>query len=134
MFFLFPFGFLIPLIFILLAIKIGTRIFREFFHNLDGPERRRPWLPGFRPGARFPFRNLWPYQPQNMEAYIFRLAYKMKGRVTLSDVVLETGLNLKSAEETMNSMVDNVRVCMEVDERGWVVYEFPEIISRFEGD
>ena len=69
-----------------------------------------------------------------MEAYIFRLAYKMKGRVTLSDVVLETGLNLKSAEETMNSMVDNVRVCMEVDERGWVVYEFPEIISRFEGD
>ncbi|MBA7660000.1 hypothetical protein ES703_67999 [subsurface metagenome] len=134
MFFLFPFGFLIPLIFILLAIKIGTRIFREFFHNLDGPERRRPWFPGFQPGSRFPFRNLWPHQPQNMEAYIFRLAYKMKGRVTLSDVVLETGLNLKSAEETMNSMVDNVRVCMEVDERGWVVYEFPEIISRFEGD
>ena len=134
MFFLFPFGFLIPIIFILIAVKIGTVIFREFFRDLDNTDRQNPLIPGRRSGYRFKLRNPKSQKPQNMEAQIFRIAYKLKGRVTISDIVLETGLNLKSAEETMNGMVDGIRVCMEVDERGLVVYEFPEIISRFEGN
>jgi len=35
------------------------------------------------------------------------------------------------AEELIQGMVDNSRVRMEVDDRGMVIYEFPEIMERF---
>ncbi len=133
MFFWFPFSFLIPIIFILFAVKIGTRIFREFFRDLDDTEGPYHWFPKRRSGSGLNLKNFKSKKPQDIEALIFRIAYKLKGRITISDIVLETGLNLKSAEETVNGMVDGIRVCMEVDERGLVVYEFPEIISRLEG-
>jgi len=63
---------------------------------------------------------------------IYKLAYKLKGRVTVSDIVIETGIGVKEAEELIQSMVDNQRVRMEVDENGMLVYEFPEIIARIE--
>ncbi|MBN2553809.1 MAG: hypothetical protein JXB06_13610, partial [Spirochaetales bacterium] len=63
---------------------------------------------------------------------IFRAAYKHEGRLTVSDIVLETDLGLKEAEEVINGMVDGTHVRMEVEDSGLVVYEFPEIISRFE--
>jgi hypothetical protein len=47
---------------------------------------------------------------------------------------VETGLDLEQAEKVIESMVDGMRVRMEVDERGVVVYEFPEIIMRFENE
>ena len=68
------------------------------------------------------------------EAQIFKLAYRLKGKLTLSDIVVETGLGLSEAEEVVEAMVDNVHVRMEVDERGMVLFEFPEIIRRFEDD
>jgi hypothetical protein len=69
---------------------------------------------------------------RSVEATIFKLAYRMRGRITLSDIILETGLNMKDAEEHINRMVDGIRVVMEVDVKGLVVYEFPEIIARYE--
>jgi hypothetical protein len=69
---------------------------------------------------------------RNVEAAIFDLAYRMRGRITLSDIILETGLSMKQAEEHINRMVDGIRVTMEVDVKGLVVYEFPEIIARFD--
>ena len=39
---------------------------------------------------------------------------------------------IREAEEAINSMVDGTHVRMEVEDTGLVVYEFPEIISRFE--
>ena len=69
----------------------------------------------------------------SQDARIFKLAYKLKGRVTLSDIVVETGLNLQDAEQLIESMVDNAHIRMEVDDKlGTVTYEFPEIIRRFE--
>ncbi len=67
------------------------------------------------------------------EARIFRLALRLKGRLTVSDVVIETGLNLQQTEELLEGLVDSIHVRMEVDDRGMVTYEFPEIIRRFEG-
>ena len=57
----------------------------------------------------------------------------MKGRLTLSDIVIATNLNLKDAEQVIESMVDGIHVTMEVKDNGRVVYEFPEIIARYEG-
>jgi hypothetical protein len=67
-----------------------------------------------------------------VESAIFALAYRHKGRITLSDIIVETGLGIREAEQVANGMVDGIRVRMEVRENGLVVYEFPEIIARFE--
>lgn len=130
MFFFFPFGILIPFLLIFLALRFGTRLFQDFFRGgrLDSQGR---WIPGS--GARNPLDMFRPQRSQSLEARIFRAAYKQRGRLTVSDVVIETGLGIKEAEELINGMVDGLRVRMEVDDRGLVVYEFPEIISRFEG-
>jgi hypothetical protein len=135
MFFLFPFGILIPALLIFLLFRFGSRFLSDFFHGPDDRERRGRWIDGgsySRPQGRF---GGWSgSRQQSLEARIFRVAYKRKGRLTISDVVLETGLSIKEAEGTVNAMVDGIRVRMEVDERGLVVYEFPEIMARFEGD
>ena len=47
-----------------------------------------------------------------LENRIFRLAYRLGGRLTVSD------------------LVDNSRVTIEVRDDGLVFYEFPEIIDR----
>ncbi len=133
MFFLFPFSFLIPILFIFVAVRVGTWIFHEFFREFDDPYKKS-WLTGSRFGPRFNFGNPRIGKLQGVEARIFRLAYKLKGRITISDIVLETGLDVKSAEETINKMVDGLRVRMEIDENGLVMYEFPEIIARFKGN
>ncbi len=131
MFFFFPFVFLIPIVVVLLAVKYGSRIFRDIFRELDNPGQWRRELSGrsFRKEAgRSRLR-----RSEGLETRIFRLAYKLKGRITISDIVLETDLSVQEAEETANKMVDGLRVRMEIDDRGLVVYEFPEIISRFKG-
>jgi len=129
MFFFFPFGILIPFVLIFVALRFGGRLFQDLFRGrLDSQGR---WIPGT--GGGNPLDLLRAPRGQSLEARIFRAAYKQRGRLTVSDVVIETGLGIKEAEELINGMVDNLRVRMEVDERGLVVYEFPEIIDRFEG-
>ncbi len=71
------------------------------------------------------------HEARNLQVRIYKLAYKLEGRITVSDIVVETGLDAKEAEETIQAMVDNQRVRMEVQEDGVVVYEFPELLSRF---
>jgi hypothetical protein len=130
--FFFPFGFLIPALFIFLAIRFGMRLFHDAMRRHErlkdgrgGQGLGRSWLDG----------TLGPFyggRLQTMEARVFRAAYKMKGRLTVSDIVLETGLTVSESEELANSMVDGMRVRMEVNDDGLVFYEFPEIIARFE--
>ncbi len=71
---------------------------------------------------------------ESQQVSIYKLAYRLKGRLTVSDIVIETGMDVKAAEELIQSMVDNQRVRMEVDDQGMLVYEFPEIIARLEQD
>lgn len=126
MFFLFgyPFIFLIPLFLFFFVFRAGGRIFRSF-------DRRRPDPLDEQHGFHDPYRSLYRRRG-NIESQIFKLAYQRKGRLTVSDVVIETGLGIDEAERLIQGMVDNARVRMEVNDRGLVVYEFPEILSRFE--
>ncbi|HEC61494.1 MAG TPA: hypothetical protein ENI27_04500 [bacterium] len=67
-----------------------------------------------------------------LQVTVFRLAAGNNGRLTLSDVIVETGLDLGIAEKLMDRMVDGTHVRIEVNDRGMIFYEFPEIISRTE--
>jgi len=136
MFFMFPiFAFwplLIPLIIFFIVFRLGPRIFRGLFRDLERSQGR----------SRFDYyprdlsgRQSHGYYGRDLESVVFSLAYRRKGRITVSDVIVETGLGMRDAEEFINGMVDGIRVRMEVDEdRGFVVYEFPEIIERFENE
>jgi hypothetical protein len=107
----------------------GRRFLRRWRNDADEAERRpqeerRPlrWLaPGLTALRTAP----------DPEARVFRLAYKRRGRITVSDAVIDLGLSIQQAEELLNSLVDDLRVRMEVTPNGLVVYEFPEILARF---
>lgn len=43
-------------------------------------------------------------------------------------------MSIREAEEAINRMVDGLLVRMEVEDSGMVIYEFPEIISRFKNE
>lgn len=60
---------------------------------------------------------------------IMRLALDHGGVLTVTDVVLATGISMKQAEQTLNEMVDGFRVKMEVTDSGIVHYEFTELIG-----
>ncbi len=68
----------------------------------------------------------------SIEKQILKLAFEKKGILTVTDVVMETGLSISKAEETLNSMVDGFRVDMRVKDSGIVVYAFTEIIDEEE--
>jgi hypothetical protein len=120
------FAFLIPALFIFLIFRFGMRFFHELFNN---PSRLNFWDRGwlYDKGS---FSHL--PRSRSIQGRIFRAALKHSGRLTISDIVLETDLSIRDAEEQINSMVDGTHVRMEVGDDGLVVYEFPEIISRFE--
>ena len=125
------FGLIFPLFFIFIVFRILRRIFHSSTRDIESRLNRE----------RFPSRHdgfdmvtSYPAAPKTdgYEAKIFRLALQMKGRLTLSDIVIGTNLSLKEAERVIDDMIDGVHVTMEVDDKGHVIYEFPEIISRFE--
>lgn len=99
------------------VLRAGSTLIRN---RRDGvfPYQNNPFFPGTGPG--------------DLEAKVFQLAYKLKGSITVSDIVIETGLSVHEAESLVQGMVDNSRVRMEVNDNGLVTYEFPEIISRFD--
>jgi hypothetical protein len=110
------------------------RIFRDLFDDdyLSSDWKRftgsSPFTRSFK-RPKFRIKN-----SDDAEHQIFRLANKLKGKLTISDIVINTGLGIKEAEEVMNKLVDGMRIRMEVDDRGIVIYEFPEIIARYEED
>ena len=64
---------------------------------------------------------------------ILHLALKNGAFLTVTDVVIETGLHIKKAEKILNQMVDNIRVIMEVNESGIIVYKFVEVADQIAG-
>jgi hypothetical protein len=124
----FPFLFLLPLFFAAVAVRAGS----HFFRSWDSSDRRA--FPGSRPGSGDFLTDAFgsPRGGRSPEARVFQLARKLGGRLTVSDVVIDLGVDVKDAEELLQGLVDNVRVRMEIDDNGRVTYEFPEIIDRFE--
>lgn len=106
-------------------IVIGVRLLRRFLNYAGREDEDTADLPPLLKSRQ---------SPENRESRIFKLADRMKGRVTLSDIVLETGMGLKEAESFIKGMIDGTYVTMEVTDNGKIVYEFPEIISRYEDD
>ncbi len=116
---------LFPLLFIFFIARAASRFFRT-------TRRRELDVDRY---VEEPLRSIGTPRTQNSyEARIFKLAYRLKGRITVSDVVVETGLDVAEAESVMQSMIDNTHVRLEVDDNGILTYEFPEIIRRFESE
>lgn len=68
--------------------------------------------------------------PGDADAVIYRLAKKLNGRLTVSDVIVATGMSSDRAEQLLQQMVDGLRVRMEVSPDGLVIYEFVELMSE----
>ncbi len=118
------------IILVFMVVGLAMRVLRRFFLKSDrhSPSRSLPFeddflLPGLN-GFNSPYEGL--------ENRIFKLAYDLKGRLTLSDVVIGTSLTMREAEDYLNRMVDSSHVRMEVEDDGTILYEFPEIRRRFE--
>ncbi len=120
----FPFMFIGPLIFFFVIARVIGGFVRGF--------HRSRYLEDESPYTAFPSRPRPSASSRPTQGQIFKLAYRLKGRITISDLVVETGLEIAQAEQLIESMVDGTRVRMEVDDHGMVTYEFPEIIRRFE--
>ncbi len=65
----------------------------------------------------------------NTESAVYRLAQNNGGRLTVSDLVIDSGLPPSKAEKLLQSLTDGQRVRMEVTNTGTIVYEFPELIA-----
>ncbi len=137
-----PFGFLTLLVPVLLAfafLRLGTTIFRRIQDESDDD---RPNLRGRRSARHYdadeseasapraPFNVQNPFGRRSLDSRVFRLAYRNGGRITVSQVVMETGMSLEQTETYLDQLCDGVRVRMEVSDGGLVTYEFPELTDR----
>ena len=119
------FGFfsLLPILFIFLVLHMVRIALRET------RGQRRPeavW------GRDYREQTAAREQPRRgrLENRVFRLAYRLGGRLTVSDLVVDLDFSIGEAESFLNQLVDSTRVTMEVRDDGLVYYEFPEIIAR----
>ena len=125
------FGFftLLPVLFIFLVLHMVRVALR------DSRNQRRPealWgrdYPDPRAGRE---RSAGREAPRRnrLENRVFRLAYRLGGRLTVSDLVVDLDFGIEEAERFLNQLVDSTRITMEVRDDGLVYYEFPEIIAR----
>ena len=102
---------IIPLL--LLALALSPRIMHEI---------RRGLLPTLGSTDKEP-----DVAPQSR---LFRLANKLGGVLTVSDVVIELGLGTEEAERMLDGLVDGHRVRIDVSDEGFTRYEFAEITRR----
>lgn len=123
-FFGFPFFFLVPFVVFFVLARVGRESVRRM-------RDRRDWDELSYSNYRSEQSDSIPTSRKRREVAIFKLAYKLQGRLTISDVVVETSLSVAEAEALMKDMVDGTHVRMEIDDRGMIVYEFPEIMDRF---
>jgi hypothetical protein len=66
----------------------------------------------------------------SIEYQILRVAARRGGVLTVTDLVMETGLAIEQAEKALDRMVDGKRVSMNVSDAGVVTYEFIELAAR----
>ena len=100
MFFFGPFAAVIPLLIIFVVVRAVTRYRRSGNSFVQPSADDVPGLP----------RSPGLIRGTSQDARIFKLAYKLKGRLTISDIVVETGMPLHDAQQLIESMIDNAGV------------------------
>ncbi|WP_455382632.1 hypothetical protein [Salinispira pacifica] len=63
---------------------------------------------------------------------LFRAAAAHGGRLTVSELVVETGMPPARAEKALREITDGLRVRMEIGDDGVVWYEFTELLRSAE--
>lgn len=125
------FGWL-PFLLLFLFIVALRGVFRAFgiFKRRPPDELQEPFERSFFQPIEFGDPTSFANPRSTLESKIFRLASRLGGRVTISDVVIETDLGVQEAERLMDRLVDGTHVRMEVSDEGRVIYEFPELEGR----
>lgn len=116
-FFGYPIIFLLPFFLALLALRAGSR-------SLGSRHRSDLFTEGAYQDSSL------QRQVRGIEARIFRLAYRMDGVITVSDVVVDLGISSEEAQIFLDRLVDSSRVRIDVADDGVVTYSFPEIEHR----
>ena len=137
-----PFGFLtllLPVLLLFAFLRLGTAVFRRIQDESDddrmfvrgrGGAHRYAAEESVASARRAPLGMQNPFGRRSLDSRVFRLAYRSGGRVTVSQVVMETGMTLEQTEAYMDQLCDGIRVRMEVSDGGLVTYEFPELTNR----
>lgn len=108
----FPFMMIVPLFFIAAGALVLMRVFGNT--RLSGP------------------KNAMNHPPVDIDAQIFKAAKKQHGRLTISDLVIETGWSAKEAEKALERLSDGIHVRMNVSDKGRIEFEFPDLLSNHE--
>jgi hypothetical protein len=128
--------FLLPILLFLAAAFLSSSTGKRLLQRLLRRDRGREPAGRQRREANEPRIILpgWGSLPsangQDPQARLFRLASRRRGRLTVSDVVIDLGVSVHEAEDLLDAMVDGRRVRMQVGPNGLAVYEFPEILAR----
>jgi hypothetical protein len=75
---------------------------------------------------------LWRYRSR--EAAILRVAQRSKGRLTVAEVAMGTGLTLRQAEATLSALVREGYIDIEVSPSGMLVYHCVPLRSKGDRD
>jgi TM2 domain-containing membrane protein YozV len=108
------------------AITMSKQI-REINHRLIGEAAIYGTLPY---GSSDQTIYKAPSKPESKEKIVIKLAYKLDGRVTVSDVVANSDLSLDEAEKTLKELASKGYAGMHVTDSGLIVYEFEEVKGR----
>ncbi len=115
---------ILPFLFIFLVLNLARSALRE---TRGGRSPVRGWH-GWPGRAAAPSRD--GRTDERRVNRVFRLAYRLGGRLTVSDLVVDLDFSIDEAEQFLGQLVDSTRVTMEVQADGMIYYEFPEIIAR----
>ena len=116
---------IVPFLFIFLVLNLARSALRE---TRGGRPPVRGWHAW--PGRAAAARTRDGRTDGRRVNRVFRLAYRLGGRLTVSDLVVDLDFSIEEAEQFLGQLVDSTRVTMEVQADGMIYYEFPEIIAR----
>lgn len=71
-------------------------------------------------------------QYEKYEKQILQLSHKKHGKLTYSDIAMNTGLTMEESKDIMRQFSANGYAKLHITDEGTVFYEFPEIMAKKE--
>lgn len=117
----FAFGSLIPILLLVGAAYVGWQIFshRNGHNSANGPFETNRQNRGDGRSS--------PQIAAPSAADLYRLAQRHGGTLTVSNVVVDLGVEPAVAEQSLEACSDQIRVRMDVQDDGRVIYHFLEL-------